>query len=117
VPCGTPNLCRSAVRAHWSPVGGRATFEHVSDRWEAEAAPTPDGGVGVHCYTPCEVVRINLCIGGDFYRGVAVAHYDAPDGRRAYDLCLWPHPESAPRGWYWFDEGRMARRDYCSPSA
>lgn len=80
-------------------------------------APVPDGGVEVHCYTPYEVVRINLYIGGDFYRGVAVAHYDAPDGRRAYDLRLWPRPASAPHGWYWFDEGRMTRRDYSSPSA
>jgi hypothetical protein len=89
----------------------------MSDAREAEVAPAPDDGVEVHRYTPYEVVRINLCIGGDLYRGVAMGHYDAPDGRRAYDLRLWPRPDLAPHGWYWFDERRMARRDYTSPSA
>ncbi|MFF1808581.1 hypothetical protein ACFVXW_05300 [Streptomyces sp. NPDC058251] len=43
-------------------------------------------------------MRINLYVRGDFYRGVAVAHYDEAGGRRAYDLRLWPQPGESPRG-------------------
>ncbi|MEU1038622.1 hypothetical protein ACFYP4_16490 [Streptomyces sp. NPDC005551] len=52
-------------------------------------------------YGPYEVVRINLHVNGDFCRRVVRAHYDAPDGRRAYDLRLWPQPRHAPSGWFW----------------
>ncbi|MEV0114664.1 hypothetical protein AB0H77_15630 [Streptomyces sp. NPDC050844] len=86
----------------------------MRDKRDAEAAPAPDGGVGVHAYAPDEVVRINLRIAGMPYRGVARAHRDV-DGRRAYNLFLWPRPDLAPHGWYWFDEARMTRRDYRRP--
>ncbi|MCX5285944.1 hypothetical protein [Streptomyces sp. NBC_00198] len=78
----------------------------------AEAAPEPAGSVTVRRYSPYEVVRVNLFVGGDDYRGVARASYEAPDGRVAYDLLLWPCPWESPSGWYWFDESRMRRRDY-----
>lgn len=85
----------------------------MGDMRDAEAAPVPDGGAGVYAYAPGEVVRINLRIEGAPYRAVARAHRDI-GGRRAYDLFLWPRPDIAPHGWYWFDGERMTRRDYRS---
>lgn len=85
-------------------------------RRDADAAPAPDDGAGAHAYTPYEVVRIDLRIEGTPYRGVARAHRDV-GGRRAYDLFLWPRPDKAPHGWYWFDQERMTRRDYRRPEA
>ncbi|MFF0790376.1 hypothetical protein [Streptomyces spiralis] len=87
----------------------------MSDSRNAEAAPPPAAGVEVFSYGPYEVVRVNLWVAGEWYRGVVVAHYDAPDGGRAYRLALWPRPDIAPHGWYWWDERRMTRRDYRRP--
>ncbi|WP_345640406.1 hypothetical protein [Streptomyces siamensis] len=58
---------------------------------------------------------MNLYVGGVFYRGVVRASYEAPNGRLAYDLLLWPRPDVSPSGWYWFDGSRMTRRDYQGP--
>lgn len=66
----------------------------------------------VRRYSPYEVVRVNLYEDGDFYRGIARASYEGPDGRVAYQLLLWPRPCESPSGWYWFDESRMRRRVY-----
>ncbi|MER6984863.1 hypothetical protein [Streptomyces carpinensis] len=87
----------------------------MDDSRDAEVAPPPDAGAEVFAYGPYDVVRINLRVASEPYRGVAVAHYDAPDGRRAYRLALWPRPDVAPHGWYWWDEGRMTRRDFRRP--
>ncbi|MET7944386.1 hypothetical protein [Streptomyces sp. NPDC005302] len=81
-------------------------------RRDAEVAPKPTDGVHVRRYPPHELVRVNLYVDGDFYRGVARASYEAEDGRLAYDLLLWPGPGESPSGWYWFDESRMRRRVY-----
>lgn len=86
------------------------TFERMSDRRDAERAPAPDDAAGVHVYASDDVVRINLRVQGAPYCGVATAHYDALDGRRAYRLFLWPAPAGAPHGWYWWDSDRMTRR-------
>ncbi len=66
-------------------------------------------------YGAYDVVRINLRVAGEPYRGVTVAHHDAPNGRRAYRLALWPRRNVAPYGWYWCDEGRMTRWGFRRP--
>ncbi|WP_316784585.1 hypothetical protein [Streptomyces sasae] len=47
------------------------------------------------------------------YRGVVTAHCDTVDGHRAYKLGLYPRPDRAPCGWYWWDATKMTWRDYC----
>jgi hypothetical protein len=67
----------------------------------------------VHPYTDREVVALNLWITGRRYRAVAMNHYDTADGRRAYDLALWPAlPDGTRTGWYWWNEATMTLRDF-----
>ncbi|WP_432189829.1 hypothetical protein [Streptomyces sp. Tue6028] len=86
-------------------------------RFGAEPAPEPDGLTVVHRFSSHEVVRVNLYIAGGFYRSVARASYETPDGRLAYDLFLWPQPDRSPSGWYWWDASRMKRRTYRGPGS
>ncbi|PKV84209.1 hypothetical protein [Streptomyces sp. TLI_146] len=80
---------------------------------DAEPAPPPKAPTALRAYTPYEVVPIDLRIGGQRYRTVAMAHYDTPDGRRAYHLALWPPlPEGARTGWYWWSPATMTRRHF-----
>lgn len=79
---------------------------------DASPAPPPPPGAPVHAYTPYEVVAINLHLDGRPYRAVAMAHHDQPDGRRAYQLALWPAlPDGTRTGWYWWNPEIMTRRD------
>ncbi|MPY31316.1 hypothetical protein FNH09_08385 [Streptomyces adustus] len=89
----------------------------MTDFLDTEGAPPPPSGATVRAYGPYEVVRINLRVAREPYRGVVRAHYDSPDGRRAYRLTLWPRPDAAPNGWYWWDAVRMTRRDYRRPQS
>ncbi|MFE0107074.1 hypothetical protein [Streptomyces sp. NPDC059009] len=83
----------------------------MSDFQNAERAPAPGDEGDVRAYTPYQVVSFVLRVDGQPFRAVASAHHDAPDGRRAYRLHLWPSPRTAPHGWYWWDPERMTRRD------
>ncbi|MET9411214.1 hypothetical protein ABZX90_36530 [Streptomyces sp. NPDC002935] len=56
------------------------------------------------------MIRVNLYVDNAFYTGIARASYEAPDGRLAYNLLLWPRPWDSPSGWYWFDETWIRRR-------
>ncbi|MEV6549205.1 hypothetical protein AB0M57_10890 [Streptomyces sp. NPDC051597] len=79
----------------------------------AEPAPRPRASDAVRSYSPYEVLAVNLWIDGHRYRAAAMAHYDEPDGRRAYHLCLWPAlPDGARTGWYWWNPATMTRRDF-----
>ncbi|MGW5658434.1 hypothetical protein [Streptomyces humi] len=84
----------------------------MSESRDAVPAPPPDAATEVHAYGSRDVVRINLYVCGQFYRGVVTAHYDAAGGRRAYWLALYPRPGRAPCGWYWWDATKMTCRDY-----
>ncbi|WP_316783035.1 hypothetical protein [Streptomyces sasae] len=84
----------------------------MSESRDAVTAPPPDAASRVRAYGPRDVVRVNLHVKSRFYRGVVTAHYETADGRRAYRLGLYPRPDRAPCGWYWWDATKMTRRDY-----
>lgn len=79
---------------------------------DAVPAPAPEAPTAVRSYSPYEVVAIDLWVGGHRFRAVAMAHYDAPEARRAYHLMLWPAlPGGRRTGWYWWNPATMTRRD------
>ncbi|MFK8907779.1 hypothetical protein [Streptomyces sp. YS-3] len=79
----------------------------------AEPASPPQEAAVLRNYSPYEVVAINLWVGDHQYRTVAMAHYDTPEGRRAYHQCLWPAlPDGALTGSYWWNPATMTRRDF-----